>query len=90
MSRTPARIAWSYVTAATTEILAASTDGRSWLSFRADPLAPAAEVVISAPVTPRLVTVNGRPLPATDWSYSPGQRLLTVKNLPGGVVVARF
>ncbi len=90
MSRTPARIARSYVTATTAEILSGSTDGRSWLRFRADPLAPVAEVVISAPVTPRLVTVNASPLPASDWSYSPRYRLLTLKSLPSGMVLIRY
>jgi putative alpha-1,2-mannosidase len=89
MSRAPARIARSYVTATTAEILTARTDGQGWLSFRADPLAPAAEVLVSAPAAPRSITVNGRPLPAADWSYSLSQRILTLKNLPGGVVQIR-
>ena len=89
MSRTPARIARSYVTATTAEYVTASTDGRGWLSFRADPLAPAAQVLVSAPAAPRSVTVKGRPLPAADWSYSLSQRMLTLKNLPGGVVQIR-
>jgi hypothetical protein len=89
MSRTPARIARSYVTATTAEIVTASTDGRGWLNFRADPLAPAAQVLVSAPAAPRSITVNGRPLSAADWSYSLSQRMLTLKNLPGGVVQIR-
>ena len=75
----------SYVTATTAEIVTASTDGRGWLSFRADPLAPAAQVLVSAPAAPRSVTVKGRPLPAADWSYSLSQRMLTLKNLPGAL-----
>lgn len=86
MSPTPDRIARSYITATTTEILTASTNGQGWLSFQTDPLAPAAEVLISAQAAPRSVDVNGRPLPAADWSFSLSRRLLTLKNLPGGVV----
>jgi len=90
MSRTPARIARSYVTAATAEILAAGTDPQGRLSFRADPLAPAAEVLVSSPSAPRSVSVNGRQQPAADWSYSPTQRIVTLKNLPGGLVQLRL
>jgi putative alpha-1,2-mannosidase len=89
MSSTPARIAPSYVTASTAEILSASTDGQGGLSFRTDPLAPAAEVLVSAQTAPRSIAVNGSPLPAADWSYIVSQRILTLKNLPGGVVRIR-
>lgn len=86
MSPAPARIARSYVTATTAEIRTASTNGQGRLSFQADPLAPAAEVLVSTPAAPRSINVNGRPWPAADWSFSPSQRILTLRNLPEGVV----
>jgi hypothetical protein len=34
--------------------------------------------------------VNDRLLPAADWSYHPGEHLLTLRSIPPGTVLLRF
>jgi hypothetical protein len=51
--------------------------------------ADAAESLSSAS-PPVAVSVNGAALPASDWSYNSATRLLTLRGLPGGEVLARF
>lgn len=90
MTAAPARIATAYVTATTGEILAASTDGRSYLRASVDPIAPAAELTVHAAAAPASVTVNGAALPRSGWSYNPATRLLILRAVPPGTLLVRF
>lgn len=90
MTRTPARIGRMYITGTDGEVLSASTDNHSYLRFRNDPLGGSSQAAVSATSPPVAVSVNGAALPASDWSYDSGERVLTLRNLPAGTVLVRF
>jgi putative alpha-1,2-mannosidase len=90
MSASPARTGRIALTGTDGEVLSASTDGGSYLRLRIDPLGGASQAAVSAPGAPTAVTVNGAALPPADWSYDAGERLLTLRGLPAGTVLARF
>lgn len=90
MSAAPARIAPAYVTATTGEIRGAGTDRRGDLHFVTDPLGGPAQATVSASAAPAAVTANGVPMPPADWSYVPAGRVLSLRNLPAGMVLVRF
>jgi putative alpha-1,2-mannosidase len=90
MTRTPARIGRMYVTGTDGEVLSASTDGRTYLRFGNDPLGGTSQAKVSAASPPVTVSANGAALPAGDWSYASGERVLTLRGLPAGTVLVRF
>jgi putative alpha-1,2-mannosidase len=90
MADSPARIGRLYITGTDGEMLSASTDDHTYLRFREDPLGGASQAELSSPSAPAAVTVNGAGLPASDWSYDPAARLVTLRGLPPGEVLVRF
>jgi putative alpha-1,2-mannosidase len=90
MTSTPSRIGRIYLTGTDGEVLAASTDNRSYLQFRNDPLGGASQAKVSAPEAPVQVSVNGQALPDSDWSYNVAAHLIALQSLPAGTVVVRF
>ena len=71
-------------------MLSASTDDRTYLRFRTDPLGGTSQAELSSASVPLAVSVNGAALPASDWSYDPAGQVLMLRNLPAGMVLVRF
>jgi putative alpha-1,2-mannosidase len=90
MTGTPSRIGRIYITGADGEVLSASTDDRSYLRFRNDPLGGTSRAAVHAALAPARVSVNGAALPASDWSYDSREQLITLKGLPAGTVYVQF
>lgn len=90
MASRPARIGEMYVTAADGEVLSARTDSRSYLQFRNSPLGGVSRVKVYSARRPLAVSVNGAPLPASDWSYNSGERIMSIGGLSSGTVRIRF
>jgi hypothetical protein len=90
MSGTPSRIGRMYVTGTNGEILSASTDNRTYLRFRNDPLGGTSQAKVYAAQAPVAVSVNGDALPASAWSYDSGAQVVMLANLPAGTVLVRF
>ncbi len=90
MSGTPSRIGRMYVTGTNGEILSASTDNRTYLRFRNDPLGGTSRAEVYAVRAPARVSVNGMTLPRADWSYNSAEHLITLNGLPGGAVLVQF
>ena len=53
--------------------LSAGTDNRTYLRFRNDPLGGTSQAKVDAAKAPAAVSVNGAPLPGSDWSYDSGE-----------------
>jgi hypothetical protein len=90
MSGTAARIGQMYVTGTSGEVLAASTDNRTYLRFRNDPLGGPSQAKVHAAKAPVAVSVNGDPLPASAWSYDSGEQVVMLESLPAATVLVRF
>ncbi len=45
---------------------------------------------MNAAKAPAAVSVNGLPLPGSNWSYNSGQHLITLTSLPAGTVLVQF
>jgi putative alpha-1,2-mannosidase len=90
MARTPGRISRMYITGTDGEVLSASTDDRTYLRFRNDPLGGTSRAAVSVASPPVSVSVNGTALPPGDWSYDSGAGVLTLRDLPAGTVLARL
>ena len=89
MTGTPSRIGDIYLTGTDGEVLSASTDNRTYLRFRNDPLGGTSQAEVDAAKAPVAVSVNGLPLPGRDWSYSLGEHI-RLKSLPAGTVLMQF
>jgi putative alpha-1,2-mannosidase len=90
MTGTPSAAGQMYLTGTDGEVLAASTDDRTYLRFRNDPLGGTSQARVSAAKRPVAVSVNGLTLPGRNWSYNSGEHLITLKNLPAGTVLVQF
>ena len=90
MTRSPSRIGRMYITGTDGEVLSASTDSSTYLRFRNDPVGGWSQAEVNAARAPVAVSVNWTMLPRSDWSYRPGEQLLTLKGLPAGLVLVRF
>lgn len=90
MTSIPSRIGPLDIAGADGEMLTAGSDGRTYLRFRIDPLGGTARAEVQAARAPAVVSVNGQPLPYSDWFYQPGEHLITLRNLPAGTVLLRF
>ena len=90
MTGTPSRIGQMYLTGTDGEILSASTDNRTYLRFRNDPLGGTSQAEVYAARAPVAVSVNGVALPSSDWSYNSGEHVVTLKDLPVGAVLVQF
>jgi putative alpha-1,2-mannosidase len=89
MTGHPARIDRMYITGTDGEILRASTDGRSYLRFRNDPLGGKSVAEVYSVRAPAGVSANGHPLTAS-WSVNSRAHTTLLKNLPTGWVLVRF
>ena len=74
MSGTPSRIGRMYVTGTNGEILSASTDNRTYLRFRNDPLGGTSQAAVYAAKAPVAVSVNGEALPPARGHMTPASR----------------
>jgi putative alpha-1,2-mannosidase len=90
MTSTPSRIGRLDLAGTDGEVLSGSTDSRTYLRFSIDPLGGTSRADIHAAEPPVTVSVNGRLLPEADWSYHPGEHLLTLRSIPPGTVLLRF
>jgi putative alpha-1,2-mannosidase len=90
MTSTPSWIGRMYLTGTDGEVLSASTDHRTYLRFRNDPLGGTSRATVMAEKKPVAVSVNGLPLPGSDWSYNSGEHLIALRNLPEGTVLVQF
>ncbi|MGN6171981.1 MAG: glycoside hydrolase domain-containing protein [Streptosporangiaceae bacterium] len=90
MAGRPSRIGQMYVTGTDGEVLSASTDNRTYLRFRNDPLGGTSLAKVNAARAPLAVSVNGAALPRSDWSYNPGEQVLALKGLAAGTVLVQF
>jgi putative alpha-1,2-mannosidase len=90
MTRNPSRIGRMYITGTNGEVLSASTDNSTYLRFCNDPLGGWSQAEVNVARAPVAVSVNGTTLPRGDWSYRPGEQLLTLRGLPAGPVLVRF
>jgi putative alpha-1,2-mannosidase len=90
MSGTPSRIGRMYVTGTNGEILSASTDNRTYLRFRNDPLGGTSQARVYAAKAPVAVSVNGAALPDSAWSYDSREQVLTLEDLTVGTVLVGF
>jgi putative alpha-1,2-mannosidase len=90
MTSTPSRIGQMYLTGTDGEVLSASTDRRTYLRFRNDPLGGTSRAEVYAAQAPVAVSVNGRALPSGNWSYHSAEHVITLKGLPAGTVLVLF
>jgi putative alpha-1,2-mannosidase len=90
MTGTPSRIGQMYVTGTDGEVLSASTDNRTYLQFRNDPLGGTSQAEVNTARAPVAVSVNGAVLPGSDWSYNASQHTIALKGLAAGTVLVRF
>lgn len=90
MTSAPSRIGRMYVTGTDGEVLSASTNNRTYLRFRNDPLGGTSQAKVYAAYAPAAVSVNGAALPGSDWSYNAGEHVIALKGLPAGSVLLRF
>jgi putative alpha-1,2-mannosidase len=90
MTGTPSRIGRIYITGTDGEVLSASTDNRTYLRFRNDPLGSASQAEVYAAKAPAAVSVNGTAIPDSDWSYRPGEHILMLRGLAAGTVLVQF
>jgi hypothetical protein len=90
MTATRSRIGRMYVTGTDGEVLAASTDNRTYLRFRNDPLGGTSQAELYAGQAPAGVTVNGKALPSSHWSVNPDEHTIMLTGLPAGRVLVRF
>ena len=90
MTSTPSRIGRLDLAGTDGEVLSGGTDNRTYLRFSIDPLGGASRADVHVAGPPVTVSVNGRPLPGADWSYRPGEHLVTLRSLPPGTVLLRF
>ncbi len=90
MTGAPARIGRMYITGTDGEVLSASTDNRTYLEFRNDPLGGTSQAKVNAAQAPVAVSVNGTALPGSNWSYDSSEHIIALKGLPAGTVLVRF
>jgi putative alpha-1,2-mannosidase len=90
MTNTPSRIGQMYLTGTDGEVLSASTDNRTYLRFRNDPLGGTSQAKVDAAKAPVAVSVNGVALPGSSWSYDSGEHVIMLKSLPAGTVLVQF
>ena len=90
MTATPSRIGQMYITGTNGEVLSASTDGRTYLRFRNDPLGGTSQAKIYAAQAPAAVTANGTALPGSNWPYNAREHVIALKGLPAGTVLVQF
>ncbi len=90
MTGTPSRIGDIYVTGTDGEMLSASTDNRTYLRFRSDPLGGTSQAEVNSVRAPVGVSVNGEALSRSSWSYNSGEGIIRLHGLPAGLVLVRF
>jgi putative alpha-1,2-mannosidase len=90
MTGTPSRIGRMYLTATDGEILSASTDNRTYLRFRNDPLGGTSRAEVYSVLAPAGVTVNGKALPTASWPVNSRAHTTVLSGLPAGWVRVRF
>jgi putative alpha-1,2-mannosidase len=90
MASAPARIGPMYVTGTSGEVLSASTDNRTYLRFRNDPLGGTSQARVYATRSPAGVSVNGIALPRSNWSFDSGEHFIALNGLPAGAVLLQF
>jgi hypothetical protein len=90
MTGTPSRIGRMYLTGTDGEVLSASTDNRTYLRFRNDPLGGRSQAEVYSVQAPAGVTVNGKALPGSNWPVNPQAHTTVLNGLPAGWVLVRF
>jgi hypothetical protein len=90
MTGAPSRIGRIYITGTDGEVLSASTDNRTYLRFRNDPLGGTSRAAVHAVQAPAGVSVNGVALPVSNWSYDSREQVITLKGLHAGTVRVQF
>jgi sulfur carrier protein ThiS len=90
MTRTPPGIGRMSLVGTDGEVLSASTDNRTYLQFREDPLGGTARAKVHVVRPPAAVLVNGSALPKSNWAYDASERAIALKGLPSGTVLLRF
>jgi putative alpha-1,2-mannosidase len=90
MTGTPSRIGRMYLTGTNGEVLSASTDNRTYLRFRNDPLGGTSQAEVYSVQAPARVTVNGKALPGSNWPVNPQAHTTVLNGLPAGWVLVRF
>ena len=83
MTGAPSRIGQMYLTGTDGEVLSASTDNSTYLRFRNDPLGGTSQAMVYAAKAPVAVSVNGLPVPGSDWSYDAGEHIHQVEEPSG-------
>jgi putative alpha-1,2-mannosidase len=90
MTGTPSHIGQMYLTGTDGEVLSASTDNSTYLRFRNDPLGGTSQAKVNTAKAPVAVSVNGLPLPGSNWSYNSSEHIVRLKSLPAGMVLVQF
>jgi putative alpha-1,2-mannosidase len=90
MTNTPSRISQMYLTGTDGEVLSATTDMSTYLRFSNDPLGGTSQAEVYAVRAPVWVSVNGKTLPRSNWSYNSTEHLTTLNGLPVGAVLVQF
>ena len=87
---TPSRIGRMYLTGTDGEVLSASTDSRTYLRFRNDPLGGRSRAEVYSRQAPAGVSVNGTPVPRGSWSVDAREHTIMLNDLPAGQVLVQF
>ena len=90
VTRTPSRIGRMYLTGTDGEVLSASTDNRTYLRFRNDPLGGTSRAELYAGQAAAGVAVNGKALPSSHWLGNSREHTIMLTGLPAGRVLVRF
>ena len=90
MTGKPSRIARMYITGTNGEVLSASTDNRTYLRFRNNPLGGWSQAEVNTARVPVAVSANGTAAASISWSYNSRDQVLTLKGLSAGTVLVRF
>jgi putative alpha-1,2-mannosidase len=90
MTGRPSRIARAYITGTNGEVLSASTNNRTYLRFRNNPLGGWSQAKVRSARAPVAVSVGGTALPRSDWSYDSRDQVLALEGLSAGTVLVQF
>jgi putative alpha-1,2-mannosidase len=90
MTGAPSRIGQMCLTGTDGEVLSVGTDNSTYVRFRNDPLGGTSQAMVDAAKAPVAVSVNGLPVPGSDWSYDAGEHTIRLKSLPAGTVLVQF
>jgi putative alpha-1,2-mannosidase len=82
LTNLPSKLGHLYLSSADGEVLAATTDNRTYLTFDIDPLATSCTAQVYAAVKPASITLNGANF--TTWTYDTASKLAVLRGVKKG------